>query len=162
MIFRGAKGRAARSVALWPMREIPKNLHRKLWVNEKGEVFQNVLPAGEPLRRAAILFVPTPEESRSSLLRIRKSFRLSRAQLAVALGAPLDTVRRWETGERTPSSAARRLIQLVEEILFSTDASTPDFGALMVGRIDLDKLRNMKEELLPASARRLTENYANP
>jgi transcriptional regulator with XRE-family HTH domain len=145
------------SVALWPMNEIPQNPHRKLWMNEKGEVFQNVLPAGNSLRGAAALLVPTPEESRSSLLRIRKNFRLSRAQLAVALGVGFDTLRRWESGERVPSGPARRLIQIVADIFFSDEPLSGDFGAIMIGRINLQKLRETKRELLSVSARSLTE-----
>jgi transcriptional regulator with XRE-family HTH domain len=137
--------------------EIPRNPHRKLWVNQQGEVFQNVLPAGEPLRKAATLFVPTPEESRSTLLRIRKEFRLSRGQLAVVLGVGFDTLRRWESAERTPSTAARRLIQLVDAIFFSQEALTSDFGALLIGRVDLNKLQKVKHELLPHSAKSLAE-----
>jgi transcriptional regulator with XRE-family HTH domain len=138
--------------------EIPRNLHRKLWVNEKGEVFQNVLPAGKSLCKAAALFLPTPAESRSRLLGIRREFRLSRAQLAVVLGVGFDTLRRWESGERAPSGPARRLIQIVADIFFSDEPLSDDFGALMIGRIDLDKLRSMKEDLLPASAKGFAEN----
>jgi transcriptional regulator with XRE-family HTH domain len=139
------------------MSEIPKNPHRKLWVNEKGEVFQNILPAGNPLRGAAALLVPTPEESRSSLLRIRKSFRLSRAQLAIALGVGFDTLRRWESGERAPSGPARRLIQIVADIFFSQEPLSEDFGAVMIGRINVQRLRETKQDLLSVSARSLTE-----
>ena len=106
---------------------------------------------------ASACLLPNPQEIRNSILRIRREFKISRAQLALALGVGKDTLRRWETAERIPSTAARRLIQLVEAIFFSPEALTSDFGALLIGRIDLNKVQKLKQELLPRSAKSLLE-----
>jgi DNA-binding transcriptional regulator YiaG len=139
------------------MSEIPQNPYRKFWMNEKGEVFQNLLPGGESLLAASACLLPSARETRKSILRIRREFKLSRAQLAVCLGVGKHTLRRWESGERSPSHAGRRLIQLVQMLFFAEDIAASDFGAVMIGRIDLKGLENAKRALLPDSIRRLGE-----
>ncbi len=140
--------------------EIPRNAYRKHSVNVAGEVFRNLTPPGEPLLEASGLFVPTPQESRSSLLRIRRKFRISRAQLAVVLGVPKDSLRRWETRDRTPCMAARRLIQLVETIFFSEESLGLGLGSLMIGQINVSAVDRAKFALLPDSARPFLERFA--
>jgi DNA-binding transcriptional regulator YiaG len=133
------------------MSDIPVNLHRKCWVNEKGEVFQNTMPAGEPLLGTSALLVPSAKETRQTILRIRRKFGISRAQLCVCLGIGKDTLRRWETGERMPSTSARRLIQLLEALYFSDESSRLGFSPLLIGRLDLKNLEKMKKGLLPST-----------
>jgi DNA-binding XRE family transcriptional regulator len=116
-------------------------------MNENGEVFHNTRPAGEPLVAAAAYMVPTADETRKSLLRIRRRFKMSRAQLAVSLGIARETLRAWESGQRSPSTAARRLIQLVEGIFFSDDAKILGFGGLMLGHFDSNALEKTRLEL---------------
>jgi transcriptional regulator with XRE-family HTH domain len=118
-----------------------------------------MMSAGEPLLATAGFFVPTPSETRHSLLRIRRRFKLSRAQLAVILAISKDTLRRWETGERAPSTAARRLVQVVESLYFSERTSIFDFGGLLIGRLDLAALERTKAELLPTSIRPFLERF---
>lgn len=132
--------------------DIPRNQYRKYSVNENGDVLVNLMPAGESLLAASALLVPTPEETRKSLLRIRRMFKISRAQLAVALGVGKHTLRRWESAERLPSTAARRLVQLVEVIFFNDASLLRRFDTLVVGRIDLQAVEKTRRELLPASA----------
>ena len=45
-------------------------------------------------------------------LRLREG--LTQAQFADMLGTSLGTVRKWESGERSPSGAAARLVELLE------------------------------------------------
>jgi len=47
------------------------------------------------------------------LVRLRSRLTWSRSMRAAFLGGSRDVVRRWETGERNPSGAARRLIWLL-------------------------------------------------
>lgn len=47
------------------------------------------------------------------LLQLRSKLRWPRSMLAAFLGVSRDVVRRWETGQRKPSGAARRLIWLL-------------------------------------------------
>jgi DNA-binding transcriptional regulator YiaG len=131
--------------------DIPRNLYRKTWVDEQGRVTHTLMPAGEPLLGAAACLVPTAKETRQSLLRIRRKFKVSRAQLAVGLGVGKDTLRRWETGERLPSTAARRLVQLVEGIFLSDQAKILGFGGLILGQIDAGALEKTQLELQRAA-----------
>lgn len=57
-------------------------------------------------------FAPSVEESRLMLIELRKMIRWSRSSMAAFLGVNENSLRRWETGERQPSLAARRLIWL--------------------------------------------------
>ena len=59
-------------------------------------------------------FAPPAEEVRQMLLQLRGKLRWARSMLAALLGVSRDVVRRWETGERHPSGAARRLIWLLD------------------------------------------------
>jgi DNA-binding transcriptional regulator YiaG len=56
---------------------------------------------------------PTAHESRMTLLRLRQKLRWSRPGMAAFMGVSRAVMRRWETGERKPSGAARRLIWLL-------------------------------------------------
>ncbi|HEY2329251.1 MAG TPA: helix-turn-helix domain-containing protein [Verrucomicrobiae bacterium] len=51
---------------------------------------------------------------RSNFIRLRQKLRWSRAGMAAFLGVDRSVLRRWETGERNPSGAARRLIWLLD------------------------------------------------
>lgn len=55
----------------------------------------------------------TADEARTILLTIRERLRWSRAMMSAFLGVSQLVLRRWETGERKPSGAARRLIWLI-------------------------------------------------
>lgn len=57
---------------------------------------------------------PAAGEARQTLLRLRSELRWPRSALAAFVGVSRDVVRRWETGERNPSGAARRLIWLLD------------------------------------------------
>jgi hypothetical protein len=61
----------------------------------------------------AVHFAPSGAEVREILLTLRSTLRWSRPMLAAFLGVSRDALRRWETGERNPNGAARRLIWLV-------------------------------------------------
>jgi len=57
---------------------------------------------------------PTAEEAKVTLIRLRQKLRWSRPMLAAFLGVSRDVVRSWESGQRNPSGAARRLIWLLD------------------------------------------------
>lgn len=128
---------------------IPHNRRRAFWANELGQVFFNTTPPGEPFLRYFKLILPTAEETRTALLRLRKDLGLSRAQLAISLGIGKDTLRRWETGERKPCAAARKLVRLIEIIYFSQESIGMEFGGSIIGRISLEALNQLKSKLLP-------------
>jgi len=60
---------------------------------------------------------PTVKEFRLGLLGLRARLGWSRSMLSAFLGVGKDTLRRWESGERNPSGAARRLIWLVGRLV---------------------------------------------
>lgn len=51
---------------------------------------------------------------RNAIAAMRLRERLTQSQFAELLGTSLGTLRKWESGERKPSGAAARLIQLME------------------------------------------------
>ncbi len=61
---------------------------------------------------------PSPAECRQMLLEMREKAGLNQGELAALLGVDTSTLRRWEEGRRNPSSAARRLIELVARLYF--------------------------------------------
>ena len=54
------------------------------------------------------------EVKRNEIANLRLREGLTQSQFAELLGTSLGTVRKWETGERKPSGAAARLIQLMK------------------------------------------------
>jgi putative transcriptional regulator len=60
------------------------------------------------------LKVHTREVVRSEAAAVRLKTGLTQAQFAELLGSSIGTVRKWETGERAPSGAAARLLQLLD------------------------------------------------
>ena len=52
------------------------------------------------------------------LLEMRSKAGLNQGELAGLLGVDTSTLRRWEEGRRNPSSAARRLIELIDLLYF--------------------------------------------
>lgn len=118
-------------------------------MDQEGEVRWNSLLPGETALIFSSLLGPTPVETRRSLLHIRREGRLSRAQLAAALGVGKDTLRRWETGERKPCAAARKLVRLVEGIFFSKNFLSGGFGGVICAKVDWEALAVVKKELLP-------------
>lgn len=61
-------------------------------------------------------FAPSADESCETLVAMRTNLKWSRAMLAAFMGISRQTVRRWETKERKPSGAAKRLIWLMETL----------------------------------------------
>lgn len=46
---------------------------------------------------------------------LRRSLGLTQPQFAAALGIPMSTLSKWETGTRSPSGAAATLLRLLEQ-----------------------------------------------
>jgi putative transcriptional regulator len=51
--------------------------------------------------------------ARNEVVAVRLNVGLTQAQFAELVGASIGTVRKWETGERSPSGAAARLLHLL-------------------------------------------------
>lgn len=59
---------------------------------------------------------------------IRAATRLTQAEFAARIGVPLETVRNWEQGKRSPRGPARALLKLIE------NAPNLAFAVLAPGR----------------------------
>ena len=64
------------------------------------------------LRTFAVV-APVPRFSPPEIVELREARKLSRPLFAQILNVPVVTVRKWESGERTPSGAALRLLQVM-------------------------------------------------
>ncbi len=55
--------------------------------------------------------------------RVRAATRLTQADFAASIGVPVETVRNWEQGKRSPRGPARALLKLIEQapdLVFAT------------------------------------------
>lgn len=102
-------------VTLSPMRdwEIPvrQSVPPVFAVAIGNDLFPNA--AGEVWHLLQRHCAPNDDQLRDTILAIRTKLSWSRAMLAALMGVPISTLRRWETGERSPSGAARRLIWMI-------------------------------------------------
>jgi len=73
-------------------------------------------------------------EPRLTLLELRRRLLWSRSTLGAFLGVGKDTLRRWETGERYPSGAARRLIWLIDVLVFHPERLVDGMDFMLWGR----------------------------
>ena len=77
---------------------------------------------------------PSAGEIRVTLIRLRQTLRWSRAGMAAFLGVDRSVLRRWETGERKPSGAARRLVWLLNLLAHEPDSLKDGFDLILWGR----------------------------
>lgn len=86
-----------------------------LFVTDGARVYLN-LP-GEFYQDIRELASPAPEEVRQMLLQIRQERRWPHAYMAAVLGVSKEVLRKWLSGERHPTGAAKKLIWLLHDIL---------------------------------------------
>jgi putative transcriptional regulator len=58
--------------------------------------------------------------------RVRSQVRLTQAEFAARIGVPIETVRNWEQGKRSPRGPARALLKLLDQ--------APDVAFAVLGR----------------------------
>ena len=58
--------------------------------------------------------------------RVRSQTHLTQAEFAARIGVPIETVRNWEQGKRSPRGPARALLRLLDE--------APDVAFSVLGR----------------------------
>ena len=63
--------------------------------------------------RTFTLLAPAPKFSPTEIVELREAHKLSRPLFAGILNVPVVTVRKWESGERMPSGAALRLLEVM-------------------------------------------------
>ena len=47
---------------------------------------------------------------------VRARTKLTQAQFAARIGVPIETVRNWEQGKRSPRGPARALLKVIDEV----------------------------------------------
>jgi DNA-binding transcriptional regulator YiaG len=105
--------------------------------------------------RSFTVVTPVPRFSPGEIVELREARKLSRPLFAQILNVPV-TVRKWESGERTPSGAALRLLQVM--------TARPDALLQMAvlsktaKRIDGPKIESRGSKLVLASKRRSTQS----
>ena len=80
-------------------------------------------PAAEPVVAAA---TPLRTADATYARRVRSQTRLTQAEFAARIGVPIETVRNWEQGKRTPRGPARALLKLLDhapDVAFSVLSS---------------------------------------
>lgn len=61
------------------------------------------------------LLGPPPDYSPKKILELREKYDVSQAVFAAFLNVSLSTVQKWEQGQKEPSTAASRLLQVIDE-----------------------------------------------
>ncbi|MET0279035.1 MAG: helix-turn-helix domain-containing protein [Pseudorhodoplanes sp.] len=71
---------------------------------------------------AATAAPPAPGGDAAYARAIRSAARMTQAEFAARIGVPVETVRNWEQGKRSPRGPARALLRMIEgapEVAFS-------------------------------------------
>jgi putative transcriptional regulator len=81
------------------------------------------------MRRAAATAASAPSSDAAYARGVRARSGLTQAEFAARIGVPLETVRNWEQGKRSPRGPARALLKLIDK--------APDvaFAVLSEGRV---------------------------
>jgi putative transcriptional regulator len=58
---------------------------------------------------------PRPKSDAEHARAIRAATKLTQAQFAERIGVPIETVRNWEQGKRSPRGPARALLKVIEQ-----------------------------------------------
>lgn len=74
-----------------------------------------ILPDGSERAIAAGVSAAAHENDAAYARRVRAATRLTQADFAAGVGVPVETVRNWEQGKRSPRGPARALLKLVEQ-----------------------------------------------
>ncbi len=85
---------------------------RLVEVLEDGQ--ERVIPPviAAPAEASAVPPGRTPDASYAR--RVRSQTRLTQAEFAARIGVPIETVRNWEQGKRSPRGPARALLKLLD------------------------------------------------
>jgi len=75
------------------------------------------------LRSVDIEVPQAPEEYKpKAIKKIREKYRYSQGYFALVLNVSVKTVQSWESGQRTPSHAALRLLEIVDKGFYHPEA----------------------------------------
>jgi putative transcriptional regulator len=92
------------------------NERKKLAERLKAGLEEGVLYAKDKLNLRTVEIPPAPPRfTAKKVLRLRKSARMSQAVFARLINVSPKTIQSWEQGQRTPSQAAQRMLQVLQE-----------------------------------------------
>jgi putative transcriptional regulator len=75
-----------------------------------------IMPDGSERHIAASILRAAADESQAAYARrVRAATGLTQIDFAARLGVPVETVRNWEQGKRSPRGPARALLKLIEQ-----------------------------------------------
>ncbi|MFI5334693.1 MAG: helix-turn-helix domain-containing protein [Chlamydiales bacterium] len=76
---------------------------------------------GKKTLRTRLLQLPEPPEhyKAKDIKKIRSKWQYSQGVFAIILNVSVKTVRSWESGERSPSHAALRLLEIVDHGIYN-------------------------------------------
>jgi putative transcriptional regulator len=74
------------------------------------------LPPELDVKAPAALGVRSLPVDASYARRVRSQTRLTQAEFATRIGVPIETVRNWEQGKRSPRGPARALLKLIDRV----------------------------------------------
>ena len=86
---------------------------RLVEVTSEGQ--ERVLPPPLPEQPAAAPTSGASAPDAANARRIRSQTRLTQAEFASRIGVPIETVRNWEQGKRTPRGPAQALLRLLDQ-----------------------------------------------
>jgi putative transcriptional regulator len=82
-------------------------------VREVGDLADHYEGKKKLTLRTFTVVAPVPTFSPTDIVALREARKLSRPLFARILNVPVVTVRKWESGERIPTGAALRLLQIM-------------------------------------------------
>ncbi len=83
-------------------------------VGDMGELAEHYEGKKKLTLRTFTAAKPAPRFTPDAIVQIREARNLSRPVFAQILNVPPVTVRKWESGERKPSGAALRLLEIMQ------------------------------------------------
>ena len=98
---------------------------RLVEVTSEGQ--EKVLPPPMPVTTGTSPASRAAAPDASYARRVRSQTRLTQAEFAARIGVPIETVRNWEQGKRSPRGPARALLKLLDhapDVAFSVLASS--------------------------------------
>ena len=117
-----------------------------IWVTEDLEISTFGLVSSQANADATRVFAPSPARCRRMLCDLHEHLQLPIESFAAMCGVPRITMRKWLSGERNPSGAAKRLIWVLHCAIFDPRALRKLDGWLKWAGSDKEALEQFIED----------------
>ena len=101
---------SARLAALAPSPREPRNEAAPRQQSRLAARLAGLAPAGIVAERT-----PPPSADAAYARQVRAATKLTQSEFAARIGVPIETVRNWEQGKRSPRGPARALLKVIEK-----------------------------------------------